>query len=135
MTMNEISAEDQIAITKAIMKMLDDWGVPSAGIINVLGLPEGTRTRHIEKFRLENPLPSDDSTMERVRHLAGIADALRTMYPHNPQQGVAWMNKPHRRFSGRSPVATMSEEGLSGLIKVRCEVDCTFDWARADSNF
>ena len=133
--MTDISPEDQIAITKAIMKMLDDWKVSTAGIITILGLPENTRTRHVEKFRMENPLPTDAATMERVGHLAGIADALRTMYPHNPQQGVAWMNKPHRRFSGRSPVATMTEEGLRGLIKVRCEVDCTFDWARADSNF
>ena len=133
--MNKVTPEDQIAITKAIMRILDDWGISSKGIINVLGLPEDTRTRHVEKYRMEKPLPTDDIVMERIGHLAGIADALRTMYPHNPQQGVVWMNQPHRRFSGRSPVATMSEEGLRGLIKVRSEVDCTFDWARTDTNF
>ena len=94
-----------------------------------------TPTRGRDKVRTEHPLASAPATMERNRSLAGIADALRTMYPHNPQQGVSWMNQPHRRFSGRSPVATMVEEGLRGLIKVRCEVDCTFDWAMADSNY
>ena len=129
--MSEINAEDQLALTKAIMGMLDEWGVPAAGVISILGLPADTRTRHIEKFRKEKPFPSDEVTMKRITHLAGIADALRTMHPHNPSQNVVWMNKPHRRFSGRTPVATMIEDGLSGLIKVRSEVDCTFDWARS----
>lgn len=129
--MSEITPEDQLVITKTIMRMLDDWSIPAAGIISVMGLPDDTRTRHVEKFRKEKPFPDDEATMNRITHLAGIADALRTMYPHNPAQGVTWMNKPHRRFSGRTPVTTMIEDGLSGLIKVRSEVDCTFDWARS----
>lgn len=129
--MSDFSQEELLTITKAIMNMLDSWGVPAAGVISVMGLPEDTRTRHIDKFRRETPFPDDEETLQRIDHLAGIADALRTMYPHNPDQGVAWMNKPHRRFAGRTPVVTMVEEGLQGLIKVRSEVDCTFDWARS----
>jgi len=129
--MSEINPEDQIAITRTIMRMLDNWGIPAAGIISVMGLPDDMRTRHVDKFRKEKPFPNDAATMQRIDHLAGIADSLRTMCPHNPTQGAVWMNKPHRRFSGRTPVATMVEDGLSGLIKVRSEVDCTFDWTRS----
>jgi uncharacterized protein (DUF2384 family) len=130
--MSELSGQEGLILTRTIMRILDEWRMPAAGIINVIGLPEETRPRHLERFRGDTAFPDEQQIVERLTHLAGIADALRTMFPHGNQMAIAWMNKPNRRLANRTPVMAMSEDGLSGLIQVRSEVDCTFDWSRTD---
>jgi len=36
--------------------------------------------------------------MERIEHLVGIADALRTSYPRNAYMSSIWMNRINHRF-------------------------------------
>jgi hypothetical protein len=44
-----------------------------------------------------------------------------------------WLQKPHRRFQQRSPLAVMLDEGTDGLMKVRIEVDCAYGYAINDA--
>jgi len=60
--------------------------------------------------------------------LFGIADALRTSYPHNELMGAMWLRTAHRRFDQQSPISVMLNQGLTGLIAVRSHLDCAFDW-------
>lgn len=127
MVLNEL---ERIELAKIVMAMLDQWGVSAQDRINILGLPEDMRTRHLQKYRDNTPLPEDDQVMERVEHLLGISSALRTTYPLNAHMGPLWMKKPHRRFDKRTPIATIVEDGLSGLIAVRAHLDCSFAWSQ-----
>lgn len=129
--MELMSDEERLRLSKAVMLLLDGWGVEPTDIITLLGLPDKTRTRHLERFRHDQALPTDEKVMARVEHLVGIADALRTTYPRNANMGIMWLHKPHRRFTRRAPLRLMVEEGLDGLIAVRAELDCAYAWARS----
>ncbi len=109
---------DNTIITQMTMQLVDDWGLEGKQIIQLLALPENTRTRHLEKFRNGDIFPMSKETITRIEHIAGIADALRTAYPRNIQMGSRWLNTPHRRFRNNTPIDTMLSSD-KGLLLVR----------------
>ncbi len=123
-----MNLEDRVVFTRAIIHLLDSWGVNAANQVALLALPAGTRPGAIRQYRQSTPFPEDAGVMERIEHLIGIADALRTSYPHNAHMGSIWMNKVNHRFDNRTPLAAMLEDGLSGVIAVRSHLDCAYDW-------
>ncbi len=129
-SMHEMSQEQRVGFARAIIAMLDHWGFSAADQVNVLALPAGTMPTMIGQFRENMALPDDPRVSERIEHLAGIADALRTTYPLNAAMDAIWMNTANRRFDGRTPLEVMVSDGLSGVIAVRAYLDCTFDWGR-----
>ena len=126
--MQELSQQDRIEVTRLIIALLDMWGVCDSDQISLLGLPQGTRSRAIRSYRRDTPLPEGVDVDERVAHLAGIAEALRTSHPTNPAAGAVWMNQPNRRFDNRKPIDAMLEDGLEGIRAVRIHLDCAYDW-------
>jgi len=126
--MQSLSDEERLVFTHAVMSILDHWQVSAAHQITILDLPKETRPRSLKRYREETPLPDISSVIERAEHLLGIAEALRTSFPHNIGMGTIWMNTPHRRFCNRSPLATILEDGYNGLIAVRSHLDCAFSW-------
>jgi hypothetical protein len=130
--MSEIDFEDRVVMTQVIIHILDTWGLADGQQLGVLGL-EDTPKRAVRKFRDHTPLPETEAVMERVEHVAGIAEALRTTYPRNAHMGPRWMQEGNRRFDGRSPAQTIVEDGLSGLIAVRAHLDCAFAWEKSEA--
>lgn len=120
--------------TKLVMEILDQWGTTAEQKMALLSLEGHARPRHLARFRRGEALPAVDVVQQRIEHLLGIADALWTMNPHNSQIGSIWMNRTHRRFESRTPLQTMLEDGLEGVLYVRCHVDCAFDWQQDDEN-
>ena len=127
----KMSTAERIELSRSIMHMLDDWGAGAADIILLLSLPATTRSRHLQRYRQDTPLPENEATVTRVAHLIEIADALRTTFPRNARMGPVWMRTPHRRFGGRTPLETMLQNGLHGIISVRAELDCAYAWQLA----
>ena len=125
-------ASDHVMITQITMRLMDDWGLESKQIIKLLDLPRNIRTRHLDKFRNGDAFPESDVTQQRIEHIAGIADALRTSYPRNMHMASRWLNTPHRRFKNRTPLATMVDSE-SGLLEVRSELDCAYAWDKSGS--
>jgi hypothetical protein len=103
----DLTQEQKIEFTRRVINLLDDWGLDDSDQIRLLGLPEDTRSRQIRKYRNDTPFPDDEKLMERVEHLVGIADALRTSYPTNAAGGTMWMNRRNSRFNDRTPLAAM----------------------------
>lgn len=131
--MKTLTEEQRLAATLKIMTAVDDWGLSGAQILAILDMPEGHRTRHLQQFRKDTPLPDDEQVNKRIVRLLGIIDALRTTYPRNLQMGARWMKMPHRRFKKRSPLLTMLEDGETGVIAVLAELDCTYAWELSGS--
>lgn len=125
---SEMSERDHVDLTRAIMGILDSWGLNGRQQMSVLNLPEGTPLRALRRYRENTPFPNEQQVYERVEHIVGIADALRTSYPHNPPMGIVWLQQPNSRFQQRSPLQTIVEDGLEGLISVRAHLDCSWDW-------
>ena len=125
--MSALTEEDRAELARMVVNLLDDWGVKAADQVNILALPEGTPTRMLRRYQDNTPLPDDPDVLKRVEHLMGIADALRTTFPRNASIGLLWIKQPCRRLR-RRPIELIVEEGLSGLIKVRTHLDCSFAW-------
>ena len=119
---------ERLALTQGIINLLDHWGVAPEGQMAILALPAGTRPGVIRQFRKNTVFPDDPGVMERIEHLLGIADALRTAHPRNANMDAIWMNRPNRLFDQRTPLDVMLEDGLSGVIAVRAQLDCAYDW-------
>ena len=127
--MNDAKQAALAEITRAVMDLLDDWGLDSREMQVVLGLPETVRARMFNRFREGTAvLPDDTQVLRRSQYLLRIADALRTTYPRNPRMGQRWIRGAHRRFGRRSPLSMIINNGEQGLIRVLSEVDCTFSW-------
>lgn len=129
-----LSTEEMTVLTQAVIHHLDEWNISQEDMLTVLGLPEEVRPRHLSQYRQGmKTLPQSEDMMHRIDHLVGIADALRTTFPFSSQMRVLWLQKPHRRFQKRSPLAVMLGEGTEGLMRVRIEVDCSYGYAINDA--
>jgi hypothetical protein len=128
-----MTPERRLLLTQHIMSLLDSWDTTGQQKIVLLGLPEDIKARKLERYRHSEPFPDTELVNEHLQHLVGIADALRTSYPRNVQMCNLWLRKPHKRFDGRTPMEVMIEDGLSGLIRVRSQLDCSFAWDHSGS--
>jgi len=128
-----MTSERRLLLTQHIMSLLDSWGTTGQQKVVLLGLPEDIKARKLERYRTSEPFPDTETVNEHLEHLVGIADALRTTYPRNVEMCNLWLRKPHKRFDGRTPIQVMVEDGLSGLIRVRSQLDCAFAWDHSGS--
>lgn len=126
--MAEMDAERRMALTQHIMALLDNWGVAKKDQIGMLGLPEETRARSLRRYHEDTPLPDTEEVRERVAHLIGISQSLRTMFPRNVEMGGRWLNRTNRHFPTRTPLQTMTANGVQGLRAVHAHLDCTYAW-------
>ena len=126
--MINLTLDEQIAVTVRIMAILDDWGMSSEEIITLLALPDKTPTRALRKYRDSTPFPFSAELEERLEHIAGITDALRTSYPHNPQMGKMWIRQRSKKLNNQIPLQIIVENGLQGIIEIRKHLDCSYDW-------
>lgn len=131
--MNENSPEYRLELSRLICALLESWSVPPGDQVRLLALPSETKPRAMRRYREDTPLPDHPDVSERVEHLVGIADALRTSYPRNIHMSNTWMNTRNQRFGNRTPLAAMLEDGLDGIVAVRMHLDCAWDWDRSGS--
>lgn len=128
---SDYTEDEMKTITKAVMSYLDDWNLSSVQSLSVLGLTGMSKARQIQNFRKGIvPFPEAPELMERIDHIVGISDALRTTYPFSENMRLLWMRRPHRRFKKTAPLAVIvNEESLKGLVMVRTEVDCSYGYS------
>ncbi len=126
--MKDMSQADQVTLTTSIMHILDSWGMTAEQIISLLALPEKTPTRALRRYRENTAFPYSEETERRLEHIIGIADALRTSYPHNPTMGAIWLRQSSKKMNNQIPLQVIVEKGLDGIIEVRKHLDCSYDW-------
>lgn len=131
--MQHLTHHERVGMTRALVELLDSWGVSDGDKRKVLGLNETVRSRTFKRYREGTPLPLNHQVLEHVQHLIGIADALRTTFPRNAGMGAYWMRKPNRHLNHRPPLAVVIQDGLAGLARVRAHLDCTYAWDRTGS--
>lgn len=130
----DLTNEERIALTRAVISLLDNWGARNSDQVKILCLPDGTPSRKINRYRdMGEPLPDEPRVNKSVEHILGIADALRTTFPSNPQMAPLWMQRRNKHLRRRTPMSCMIEDGLSGMVRVRTHLDCTFAWDTSGS--
>lgn len=131
---DKYTAEEMRSLTQMVIDYLDSWKLSPEEMIAILGLPSSTKSRHLQQYRsMDKSLPQDETSLKRIDHIVGIADALRTTFPFSDQMRVMWLRKPHRRFNKNTPLSVILSEGVNGLMRVRIEVDCSYGWAISEA--
>jgi len=124
----DLSREQKLELTQTIMVMLDDWGLSNHKKMVLLDLPTDIKIRTMRRFYEDVPFPEHTHVLERVDHLLGIADALRTSFPLNSQMTSFWLNKTNPRFNNQTPLDYMLDGGINNVVAIRTHLDCAWDW-------
>ena len=128
--MINLAPDEQISLTIRVMEILDSWGLSSAEIISLIALPDKTPTRALRRYRENTAFPVSPELDERIEHIVGITDALRTSYPHNPHMGKMWIRQKSNKLNNQIPLQIIVEGGLEGIIEIRKHLDCSYDWQK-----
>jgi len=108
-------------LTRSAFRILHAWQVPVADWPRLLGLPEGTRKRELNRYRLGGALPDDPEIHQRLMLINEIDNALHSFFPHSGSSGSLWMTTPRARFGGTTPLdilLTRDVEGMELLLDV-----------------
>ncbi len=125
----QYSEQDRMQMARRVINALEDWRLEPQTQIQLMGLPDSTRPRHLKRFQDGmQALPDDAEILERARHLIGINDSLVRIHPMNHRAGYLWLQNRSKYFPDNPPLQVMLEEGLSGLHRVWANLDCTIDW-------
>jgi len=133
--LRELSNDDRVALSRLIVELLDRWRVEGADQVSLLGLPSETAPRVLRRYHENTPLPNSPEVNERIDHLLGISDALRTSNPCSATADVIWLHSVNHRFDNRTPIDAMIQDGLGGLLAVRTHLDCAYDWHLSGSRY
>lgn len=123
-----LDESSRLRLANEIMALFEYWQVNMDDQISLLGLSGEIRKRQLRKFRQDTPLPDDQDVMARAEHLVGISDALRTYFPNSTYARSRWMRTTSKKFPRNTPIQIMLRDGMSGLIRVRAHLDCTYAW-------
>ncbi len=110
-----LSARERIDLSRAALEILGTWEVAPAIQPLLLGLPGGTGTRELNRYRLSGALPEHADVYQRVALLMEIDNALHKLFPHSPASGGLWITTPGPRLGGVTPLDIMLEQGLEGI--------------------
>lgn len=124
----QLNHDERVALARLTMNILQSWGLSAPQQVSLLDMPDDVRPRTMQRYLHDTPLPDTPGVNERIAHVLGIADALRTSFPLNEQMGSFWLNRANKRFANRAPLSVMLEDGLPGVLSVRMHLDCAYDW-------
>jgi len=133
--LRELDVAERAVLSRSIVELLNQWGVDDADQITLLGLPSDTKPRVLRRYYENTALPNTSDINERLDHLLGIADALRTSNPRNAAAGSIWLHSVNYRFDNRTPLDAMIQDGIGGLLAVRTHLDCAYDWNQSGSRY
>lgn len=118
----------RLRMANEVMELFSQWQVSLDDQHSLLGLPGSVKKRHLYKYAEDQPLPDETAVIERAQHLMGIADALRTYFPNSHHARSRFIRSHSKKFSSRTPLQIMVDDGVSGLIRIRSHLDCTYAW-------
>jgi hypothetical protein len=135
LNLRELNDAERVALSRHVVELLDRWGVEGEHQIALLGLPPETKPRALRRYYENTALPNTPDVNERIDHLLGIADALRTSNPCSATADVIWLHAINHRFDRRTPLDAMVQDGLGGMLAVRTHLDCAYDWHLSGSRY
>lgn len=110
------------SLARTVTRLFDHWRLPAADQAALLGLSPDSRSA-LSRYRRGQALPDSEDLLARVGHLIAIHDALRIMFPYNPELAYAWVSTPNTNFGGDTPLVYMRGNGFLGVAKVRRYLD------------
>jgi len=126
--MVDLNEQERGDLAMVAIKVMDSWGLEAEEQIILLGLPEKTRKRELNRYRHGSALPQEMAIIDRCRHILRIHHALELMFPLNPALSNAWVTDPGNRSFGKAPAAVMLDEGMEGIRRVCGILENEAEW-------
>lgn len=124
----ELSEAERIRLGMMVMGILDEWRLAPQDQVFILGLPDGTKPRELSRYRNgTSPLPQDEAILRHAHHVLGIQESLHVIFPLNRNMPGFWLKHRNKVLKG-IPLEIMLDEGISGMHRVWCQLDCTQNW-------
>lgn len=113
-----ISDQERIVLAKMLLRLFDHWRLDTASQLALLGLSITSRAM-LSRYREGiTPLPFTQDVLDRAGWLLAIHQALRSLYPKNPELCYGWIKIRHSLFQNLTPLDYMKTQGLIGIAKV-----------------
>ncbi|MGD8999453.1 MAG: DUF2384 domain-containing protein [Granulosicoccaceae bacterium] len=117
------------SLARETMRILNDWQVPPELQVILLGLPENTKPRALNRFRAgEDIFAEDEQTLKRLSCIIGMSQALQSAFPHNPDMARYWATSPSRFLGDRTPLDIMVSHGLEGMQNLLDQLNGDHSW-------
>jgi hypothetical protein len=127
-TESKMDVEYRADLARTLLRILDNWGLTGEQQVSLLGLPEGTPARAINKFAYGTPFPDDYESLQRANYLLAIQNAVESLFPHNTTAANYWMTTPSHYFVNHTPLDIMLSEGVEGMQRVLNYLNGVEDW-------
>jgi hypothetical protein len=115
-------------LARLVMGVLDAWGLDREQQIRLLGFPEDTKARALNRFRSGTAFPDEAEILERASCLLVIDRAAHSMYPHSPVAANYWVSTANPYFHDQSPLDVMLASGLAGMRWVLEHLEGSSPW-------
>lgn len=116
------ATDDRGALSRMVMALLDHWQLGTDDQAAFLGLAPGNRAA-LARYRRGEAIGTSRDQFERVGHLLAIHQALRQLFPANPELAYGWMTTRNRAFDQLSPAEVIRTWGFAGVLMVRAYLD------------
>ncbi|MGD8514690.1 MAG: DUF2384 domain-containing protein [Granulosicoccaceae bacterium] len=117
------------SLARETMRILNDWQVPPELQVILLGLPENTKPRALNRYRAgEDIFAEDEQTLKRLSCIIGMSQALQSAFPHNPDMARYWATSPSRFLGDRTPLDIMVSHGLEGMQNLLDQLNGDHSW-------
>ncbi len=107
------------AMQRAVIRLLDHWGVTDAQAAILLG---DIAVRTYQRWKQGEYGRWTVDLAARLSNLIGIHKALRLLYTE-ADRGYRWIKAPNRAFADRSALDVMLDGQLTDLMRVRRYLD------------
>ena len=107
--------EQQIDLTKTLLNVFNDWKLEAHDQIALLGLPQDTKPRTLNRFRAGMEIPATPQFQQRAHFILAISNAIDSLYPHNATAANYWVTTHSESFGNKSPLEIMLIHGLDGM--------------------
>jgi uncharacterized protein (DUF2384 family) len=117
------SLKSRQQLTKMVMRLLDEWQLPTAEQLALLGLRETSRNMLSRYRNLESTIPYDQDKLDRLGILLAIYKNLYDLFPENENLRKSWITRKNSHLNNMRPMDIMLTEGLFGMAHIMRYLD------------
>jgi hypothetical protein len=124
-----METEELVSLARETMTILNDWNIPRELQVNLLGMPEGTRPRSLNRYSSAGePFPNDPDSLRRVSCILSIHKSLHSLFPHSSTMADLWVTTSNSYFNDHTPLDIMIQNGLNGMLNVAHHLSNNDGW-------
>lgn len=113
-----VSEQSRIKLASMLLRLFMYWQIDTASQLTLLGLSSSSRAMLSRYREGHSPLPFAQDILDRAGWLLAIHQALRSLYPNNPELCYQWISLQNTALQNKTPLEYMKQGGLINIAKI-----------------